>query len=180
MAALEVPNDQEVFSRILLRSSTPGVCPTTPLDALVADYGLSQEQTRKVQPSLHPRGNETRLTHPLVRMFLEGMAKEGEEPDNTPPRSVADPNDYIKRAESVRNDTRSPRIYSPAPRSNTSNTILRAAGGTPLFGMREEVKSNGRHNDVYDDDADSNVQEGVRSEMGDALLVCNILGCRYS
>lgn len=109
-------------------------------------------------------------------MFLEGMAKEGEEPDNTPPRSVADPDDYVKRTESIRNDTRSPQIYSPAPRSKVSDTILGAGGGTPLFGNREEVKSNGRHNDIYDDDADSNVQEGIRSEMGDAMMVCNSLG----
>jgi hypothetical protein len=57
-----------------------------------------------------------------------------------------------------------------------SDTILGAGGGTPLFGNREEVKSNERRNDIYDDDADSNVQEGVRSEMGDAMMVCNSLG----
>jgi len=113
-------------------------------------------------------------------MFLEGMAKEGEEPDNTPPRSVADPDDYVKRAESVRNGTRSPQIYSPAPRSKVSDTILGAAGGTPLFRNGEELKSNGRHDNIYDDDADSNVQEGVRSEMGDGMMVCNLLDCPFS
>ena len=131
---------------------------------------------RKVQlsPSTGPLNS---LTYSLVRMFLEGMAKQGEEPDNTPPRSVADPDDYVKNAESVRNDTRSPRIYSPAPRSNASNAILGTAGRTPPFGTRE-VEGNGRHDDIYDNDADSNVQEGVRSEMGDAMPVCNILRCR--
>ena len=113
-------------------------------------------------------------------MFLEGMAKEGEEPDNTPPRSVADPDDYVTKAESVRNGTRSPQIYSPAPRSKVSDTILGAGGGTPLFGNREEVKSNGHHNDIHDDDADSNVQEGIRSEMGDAMLVCSSLGLSFN
>jgi hypothetical protein len=111
-------------------------------------------------------------------MFLEGMAKEGEEPDDTPPRSVADPDDYMNKAGSVRNGTRSPQIYSPAPRSNASNTILVAAGGNPNFEAREKVRSNGRHDDIYDEDADSNVQEGVRSEIGDAMQVCDIHGCR--
>ncbi|KIM45431.1 hypothetical protein M413DRAFT_66595 [Hebeloma cylindrosporum] len=160
---MEVPNDQGVFSRILLRSSTPGVSISTPLNVVVADCHNRHKRERCIcsNGAPHPQ-----LTSSLVRMFLEGMAKEGEEPDNTPPRSVADPDDYVKNAESVR----SPQIYSPAPRSRASDTILGGAGGTPLFGNREEVKSNGRHNDIYDDDADSNVQEGVRSEMGDAIL----------
>ena len=61
-----------------------------------------------------------------------------------------------------------------------SDTILGAGGGTPLFGNREEVKSNGHHNDIHDDDADSNVQEGIRSEMGDAMLVCSSLGLSFN
>lgn len=166
MASMEVPNDQGVFSRILLRSSTPGVSPAMPLDVLVADCH-NRHKRERCSRSL-PRGRHTQLTGSLVRMFLEGMEKEGEEPDNTPPRSLADPDDYVNKAESVRTGTR---IYSPAPRSKVSDTILGAGGGTPLFGNREEVRSNGRHNDNHDDDVDSNVQEGVRSEMGDAMVI---------
>ncbi|KAF9527379.1 hypothetical protein CPB83DRAFT_768808 [Crepidotus variabilis] len=101
-----------------------------------------------------------------VLSFLEGMYREGEEPDNTPPRSLADPDDYQGKAESVRSGGRTPQLYSPVPRSKASETLLNTGG---MFSPRKDVKVNGLIQEVRDDDADSNVQEGMRSELGEMM-----------
>lgn len=101
------------------------------------------------------------------------MQRSGEEPDNTPPRSMADPDDFPRKPESIRGGSRAgsnigartPQpIYSPAPRSRVSNNQLLE----PPFQHDQPV-------DV--DDAQSNVQDGVRSELGEMPLVSNIYLC---
>ncbi|KAF8160625.1 hypothetical protein B0H34DRAFT_857242 [Crassisporium funariophilum] len=103
-----------------------------------------------------------------VLHFLAGM-REGSEPDNTPPRSVADANEYRGRAESTRNGARSPQIYSPAPKSKASETLINPNGLVGMHSPRNGVKTNGHHDAQDGDDVDSNVQEGVRSEVGEMV-----------
>ena len=90
----------------------------------------------------------------------------GEEPDDAPPRSVADASELRNRAESAR--SRSPQIYSPAPKSKASATLIDPNSfGTshPRTGSKVNVGRDG----IAGDDADSNVQEGMRSEVGEAI-----------
>ena len=101
----------------------------------------------------------------LVYQFLQGMAKAGEEPDNAPPRSVADASDLRSRAESVR--SHSPQIYSPAPKSKASATLIGPNGFGTSHPQRAGSKITAGRDDIAGDDVDSNVQEGVRSEVGE-------------
>lgn len=98
------------------------------------------------------------------------MHREGEEPDYTPPRSMVDPDEFSNRskAESVRSGVRSPVIHSPAPRSKASETLLNNGG---MFSPRKDAKTNGFIQELRDDDLDSNVQEGMRSELGEMMTV---------
>jgi hypothetical protein len=97
----------------------------------------------------------------------------GEEPDNDPPRSVTDANELRSRAESAR--SRSPPIYSPAPKSKASATLI----GPNSFGtghpQRTGSKVNvGRDDVAGGDDVDSNVQDGVRSEVGELITLVGL------
>jgi hypothetical protein len=91
----------------------------------------------------------------------------GEEPDDAPPRSVADANELRSRAESAR--SRSPRVYSPAPKSKASATLIDPNGFATSYPPRTGSKVNVGCDDVAGDDADSNVQEGMRSEVGETI-----------
>ncbi|GLB45071.1 hypothetical protein LshimejAT787_1901490 [Lyophyllum shimeji] len=101
-----------------------------------------------------------------VLQYLEGMSREGDEPDNTPPRSIVDPTEFRSQVGSPR--VRSPNIHSPAPRSKTSEALLDLANSPMSYTNR-----NGGNAIPNDDneDADSNVQEGRTSEAGDILPV---------
>ena len=79
------------------------------------------------------------------------MSRQGEEPDTSPPRSLVDADEYRSR---ISARTRSPAAHSPAPLPKS-----------PL------IYTNGLHkHDEENGDADSNVQDGVRSEMGETVL----------
>jgi hypothetical protein len=91
----------------------------------------------------------------------------GEEPDNTPPRSVADASEFRDRAESAR--SRSPRVYSPAPKSKASATLIGPNGFGTNHPQRTGSKINVGHDDIAGDDVESNVQDGVRSEVGETI-----------
>ena len=91
----------------------------------------------------------------------------GEEPDNAPPRSVADASELRNRAESAR--SRSPPIYSPAPKSKASATLIGPNGFGTSHPERTGSKVNAGREDVAGDDVDSNVQDGVRSEVGEMI-----------
>ena len=95
------------------------------------------------------------------------MAIAGEEPDNAPPRSVADASELRSRAESAR--SRSPPIYSPAPKSKASATLIGPNGFGTSYPERAGSKINAGRDDVAGDDVDSNVQDGVRSEVGEIV-----------
>jgi hypothetical protein len=98
------------------------------------------------------------------------MAKAGEELDNAPPRSVADPNEFRSRAESVRSGARSPQIYSPSPKSKAGGTLV-----TPDdFGKAYSGSKVNAGRDDIGEDVDSNVQEGVRSEVGEMIPVVRL------
>lgn len=103
----------------------------------------------------------------LVYQFLQGMAMAGEEPDNDPPRSVADASELRNRAESAH--SRSPPIYSPAPKSKASATLIGPNGFGTSHPQRTGSKDNAGRDDVAGDDVDSNVQDGVRSEVGEMI-----------
>jgi len=79
------------------------------------------------------------------------MSRQGEEPDTSPPRSLVDADDYRSR---ISARTRSPIAHSPAPLPKS-----------PMIYPNGQNKHDEEH-----DDADSNVQDGVRSEMGETVL----------
>lgn len=106
--------------------------------------------------------SSTPAANEKVYQFLQGMAVAGEEPDNAPPRSVADASEFQNRAESAR--SHSPVIYSPAPKSKASVTLIGPNG----FGTSHPQRSS-KVNDIAGDEVDSNVQEGVRSEVGEII-----------
>ena len=99
------------------------------------------------------------------------MSRHGEEPDTSPPRSLVDADEYRSR---ISARTRSPNAHSPAslPKS-------------PLIYTNGLDKPDEEHGD-----ADSNVQDGVRSEMGETILpivrvfmdhfTCQIMTILYS
>ncbi|KAG6876929.1 hypothetical protein C0992_011333 [Termitomyces sp. T32_za158] len=91
------------------------------------------------------------------------MSREGDEPDNTPPRSLVDPEEFRSKVGSPR--VHSPSIHSPAARSKRSETLLDA-----LKSPKSYTKQNGSQVVPHDDDADSNVQEGRTSEAGDTMI----------
>lgn len=84
------------------------------------------------------------------------MSREGDEPDNSPPRSMADPEEFRSRTTSA--GARSPPMFSPTPRSD-------------VLSKSPRIIQNGNHAlRMHDDDTDSNVQDGVRSEAGETIL----------
>lgn len=100
---------------------------------------------------------------------------QGEEPDDTPPRSMADPDEY-ERPESIRNGIRSPQVYSPVPRSKASDTLLNT-GMAGMFSPRKDFKTNGLVEEINGEDASSNIQDGVRSELGEVKAVGCVVVC---
>jgi len=92
------------------------------------------------------------------------------EPDNTPPRSLADLDEY--RFEPTRNGVRSPPMFSPPPRSKASDTLLNTGG---VFSPRKGSKYNGfvEEVEVEVDDVNSNAQDGVRSELEVKGVCCS-------
>ncbi|KJA20070.1 hypothetical protein HYPSUDRAFT_838373 [Hypholoma sublateritium FD-334 SS-4] len=102
-----------------------------------------------------PAPNEKVLT------FLMGM--QDDRPNNTPPRSMADPDEYASKAGSINSGTRTPQqLFSPAPRSKISDILL----DPPL--SRNGLKAPSHIEEVDErDDVNSNVQVGTRSELGE-------------
>ncbi|KAG6829480.1 hypothetical protein H0H92_004361 [Tricholoma furcatifolium] len=95
-----------------------------------------------------------------VLQYLESMSREGDEPDNTPPRSLVDPDETRSKLGSPR--TRSPRIHSPLARSKVNDL--------PSSPMSHASRNGGPPIPPHDDDVDSNIQEGRTSEDGDEPL----------
>ncbi|KAJ7045500.1 hypothetical protein C8F04DRAFT_1065003 [Mycena alexandri] len=94
-----------------------------------------------------------------VLSYLEGMSREGNEADVTPPRSIADAEEYQNKHPPSRNG-----LYSPAARSRNSEALRDLANspvsydGKPVLGGAQEEDD--------EDDADSVEQNGQRSEFG--------------
>lgn len=86
-----------------------------------------------------PLLNQPNLIPCLVLRYLESMRKEGEEPDNLPPRSIIDAEEYRHSVGSQRNS----RLASSVKSKSVVDKIEEA------------------------DDGDSVVQQGERSEIGD-------------
>ncbi|KAF8902938.1 hypothetical protein CPB84DRAFT_1836052 [Gymnopilus junonius] len=100
--------------------------------------------------------------------YLEGMANVGE-PDNIPPRSAVDPDEY-RKAEFMYNGNgqHTPaQLFSPAPRSKASDTLIDPGAG--LFSPQQTIVKTNGHVELDNEDADSNVQEGIRSELGEPI-----------
>ncbi|KAG6885164.1 hypothetical protein C0993_005404 [Termitomyces sp. T159_Od127] len=108
--------------------------------------------------------SSTPAANEKVLRYLEGMSREGDEPDNTPPRSVADPDEFRSKVGSPR--ARSPQVQSPAARSKKSETLF-----DPVKSPMSRTKQKGSQVAPHDDDADSNVQEGRTSEAGDTMIL---------
>lgn len=96
------------------------------------------------------------------------MSREGDEPDNSPPRSMVDPAEYRSKAGS-QSGMRSPQpIYSPTPRSKNGDTLVGLASPPINYASRQVFQHD--QGSIDGDDADSNVQDGLRSENGDTML----------
>ncbi|KAH0589652.1 hypothetical protein H2248_005382 [Termitomyces sp. 'cryptogamus'] len=107
--------------------------------------------------------SSTPAANEKVLRYLEGMSREGDEPDNTPPRSLADADEFRSKVGSPR--ARSPlQVPSPAARSRKSETLL-----NPVKSPMSYAKHQGSQVSLHDDDADSNAQEGRTSEAGDTM-----------
>jgi hypothetical protein len=76
--------------------------------------------------------------------YLQGMTRQGEEPDNRPPRSVLDSAEYRSNMSAVRSPP-----SSPGSLGNGNGHMSLHNGG------------------IDGEDADSNFQEGRTSEIGD-------------
>lgn len=87
------------------------------------------------------------------------MSREGDQPDNSPPRSLVDPTEFRSNVGSPR--ARSALLLSPGRGTNDLPLI-----GSPKGPANYVPVNNG--NDY--DDVESNVQEGMRSEAGETIL----------
>ncbi|KAJ7084369.1 hypothetical protein B0H15DRAFT_888480 [Mycena belliarum] len=100
-----------------------------------------------------------------VLNYLEGMSREGNEADDTPPRSIADAEEYQKHP--GRNG-----LYSPAARSRNSEALRDLANSPVSYDGR--LNQGGAHlaDEVEEDgdDDDSVEQNGQRSEFGGHAL----------
>ena len=123
-----------------------------PTNSLVLQ--LQMKKVNKNTLSLTIHGAHRRI----VLQYLETMSND--RPDDTPPRSIVDPNEYRY---GDRSEVRTPPLLSP--RSKKSDILLQP----------DYQKQNGSiiHGDdlINGEDADSNVQEGMRSELGEPLPI---------
>lgn len=108
--------------------------------------------------------------------------------DATPPRSMIGAEDAEERRAgsvvSIRNgngigngsvnggnNAVPPQIYSPVPRSRASDTLINPNNMTIPFSPRSGVKSNKPLiQEVDNEDARSNEQDGMRSELGEPVV----------
>ncbi|KAG5641009.1 hypothetical protein DXG03_006383 [Asterophora parasitica] len=100
-----------------------------------------------------------------VLQYLERMNQEGEYPDNTPPRSLVDPDEFRSPGRS-KVGSPLPRVRSPefrSPRSKASEALLNSP-------MSYANRNGGDAIPHDDDDGDSNIQVGRSSEAGDTIL----------
>ncbi|TFK74048.1 hypothetical protein BDN72DRAFT_122178 [Pluteus cervinus] len=88
-----------------------------------------------------------------VLRYLEGMSKEG--PDDAPPRSMVDPDEFKSRGGSALSGPMSPRMQASNSKSRNGQSAL----SRQIEGPIPEGGSD-------DDDGDSNIQVGRRSEDG--------------
>ncbi|KAJ7262193.1 hypothetical protein B0H12DRAFT_319434 [Mycena haematopus] len=95
-----------------------------------------------------------------VLSYLEAMSREGNEADDTPPRSIADAEDY-------QNQLGRSGLYSPHARSRNSEA-LRELANSPISYDGQGATPN--HQDQDGDDTDSIEQNGQRSEFGAHIL----------
>ncbi|KAJ7462288.1 hypothetical protein B0H11DRAFT_2054921 [Mycena galericulata] len=100
-----------------------------------------------------------------VLNYLEGMSREGNEADDTPPRSIADAEEYQSKHSASRNG-----LFSPAARSRNSEA-LRDLANSPVSYDGKLNDGAGREGEEGDgDDTDSLEQNGRRSEFGGQTL----------
>jgi hypothetical protein len=90
------------------------------------------------------------------------MSREGHEADDTPPRSIADAEEYQNKHPMSRNG-----LYSPAARSRNSETLRDLAGSPVSYDGHGARPAQGGDDDS---DADSVEQNGQRSEFGGQAL----------
>ncbi|KAJ7725840.1 hypothetical protein DFH07DRAFT_853541 [Mycena maculata] len=101
-----------------------------------------------------------------VLNYLEGMSREGNEADVTPPRSIADAEDYQSRHSASRNG-----LFSPAARSRNSEALRDLANSPVSYDGRLDGGARpGEEEDDDGDDTDSLEQHGMRSELGGQAL----------
>lgn len=98
------------------------------------------------------------------------MSREGNEADDTPPRSIADAEEYQGKRSASRHGP-----LSPAARSRTSE--LRDLANSPVSYDGRLNIGGGRAGEEADDDgddADSLEQIGLRSEFGHTLPIVSM------
>lgn len=161
------------LAEVLLRSSTPGA---SDLPAPVIQYlsrSLLQLPMRKVIISSIIRQV---YSYPMsVLKYLETIPRDtgAMSPHSAPPSEVGSqrssarpakkPSDWDPISPKV---TGAPNLYAPSPKSGSLNQGLDDLAGSPVSysgvnGARQE----------RDDDLDSNVQQGMRSELGETIPI---------
>ncbi|KAJ7497278.1 hypothetical protein FB451DRAFT_1210752 [Mycena latifolia] len=105
-----------------------------------------------------------------VLNYLEGMSREGNEADDTPPRSIADAEEYQSKHSVSRNG-----LYSPAARSRNSEALRDLANSPVSYDGRLNEGGPRLTREAEDDgdDGDSVEQNGQRSEFGGHALPIN-------
>ncbi|KAF8210214.1 hypothetical protein K438DRAFT_1710849 [Mycena galopus ATCC 62051] len=96
-----------------------------------------------------------------VLSYLEAMSREGNEADDTPPRSIADAEDYQNLGQNMGRSG----LYSPPARSRNSEALRELAASPVSYdGRMNQAAYQTHEND--DGDTDSVEQNGQRSEFG--------------
>jgi hypothetical protein len=147
---MSAAGNSEVLRPILLRSMTPGAYCSflDDLLGLMPSFAVINRSQRE-RYALSPKtitGWSRILTTYTVLKYLDDMEKN--RPDNTPPRSIADPTEFGSPR------SQSQRVRSPSQRSQAKSPLIYTNGG-------------GTHAEEVEDDIASDVQEGTRSELGE-------------
>jgi hypothetical protein len=162
------PGSPEVMNRILLRSSTPGMCRA--LQQLILDLNsVSSFKRKRLIILIHPWS----LSHVLqVLLYLEGMQSDPPDPDDrdsVPPQS---PRSQL---------TSPPRVSSPLMKGGNSGSARQGPQATRSGRSELSYVTDKRRNDVgggdaksaRNDDFRSDIQEGRDSEVGASVPIRN-------
>jgi hypothetical protein len=164
------------LAEVLLRSSTPGASQSVPQCG--ADPPTTpQLQMRKVSLPFNITEGFHLLTHIPVLNFLQSLPSDNGamSPHSRPPSEIASQFSISRPAKnwnpSSPKITGTPNIYAPSPKNGSVNHGL-----DDLANSRVSYGGAANGEKEHDDDLDSNVQDGVRSELGGETVPIHTTG----